>query len=87
MSARVLATLVNKVKKALEVQVQIAETRYWSDSKTASCWIENKGEWKQFVRHRVSDILKLTQKEDWGHCPGRYNSVDLGTRDLIAAKF
>ena len=35
MSARVLATLVDKVKKALEVQVQIAETRYWSDSKTA----------------------------------------------------
>ena len=27
-SARALATLVDKVKKALEVQVQIAETRY-----------------------------------------------------------
>ena len=37
MSARVLATLVDKVKKSLEVQVQIAETRYWSDSKTALC--------------------------------------------------
>ena len=47
MSARVLATLVDQVRKALEVQVQIAETRYWSDSKTALCWIENKGEWKQ----------------------------------------
>ena len=86
LSARVLATLVDKVKKALEVQVQIAETRYWSDSKTALCWIENKGEWKQFVRHRVNDILKLTQKEDWGHCPGRDNPTDLGTRGLIAAK-
>ena len=41
MSAIVLATLVDKVKTALEVQVQIAETRYWSDSKTALCWIEN----------------------------------------------
>ena len=86
MSARVLATLVDKVKKALEVQVQIAEMRYWSDSKTALCWIENKGEWKQFVRHRVNNILKLTQKEDWGHCPGRDNPADLGTRGLTAAK-
>ena len=30
--------------------------------------------------------MKLTQKEDWGHCPGRDNPADLGTRGLIAAK-
>ena len=57
-SATILATLVDKVRKALEVQVQIEETRYWSDIKTAFCWIENKGEWKQLLQHRVNDILK-----------------------------
>ena len=86
MSARILASLVDKVKKALEDQVQIAETRYWSDSKTALCWIENKGERKQFVRHRVNDILKLTEKKEWGHCPGKDNPADLGTRGLTASK-
>ena len=43
-SATILATLVDKVRNVLEVQVQIEETRYWSDIKTAFCWIENKGE-------------------------------------------
>ena len=38
------------------------------------------------VRHRVNDILKLTQKEDWGHCPGKDNLADLGTRGMTAAK-
>ena len=54
MSARILAQLMNTVKKALETQVSLTGTRYWLDSKTAICWIQNRGEWKQFVRHRVN---------------------------------
>ena len=63
MSARILAKLVAAVKTALDVQVEIVETCYWLDSKTALCWINNKGEWKQFVSHRVNEILKLARKE------------------------
>ena len=62
------------------MQVEIEEIRYWSDSKTALCWIENRGEWKQFVRHRVNEILKLTDKTEWGHCPGKQNPADLGKK-------
>lgn len=65
MSTRILAQLMSKVKKALEAQVTLSSTRYCLDSKTAICWIQNRGEWKQFVRHRVNEILKLTSKEEW----------------------
>ena len=86
MSAVILARLMNSVKNALKTQVECVETRYWLDSKTALCWIQNRGEWKQFVRHRVNEILKLTNKEDWGHCPGTENPTDLGSRGVLASK-
>lgn len=43
MSARVLAQLMNTVKKALKAQVSLASTRYWLDSKTTICLIQNRG--------------------------------------------
>ena len=86
MSARVLTSLVSKVRRELEEQVETAEFRYWSDSKTALCWIDNRGEWKQFVRHRVNKMLKVTEKAKWGHCPGKENPVDLGTRGVTTSK-
>ena len=57
MSALMLAKLVDSVKKALAVQVTNLETRYWLDSISALYWIQNHGEWKQFVHHRVNQIL------------------------------
>ena len=53
MSARLLAQLMHTVKNALQSQVKLDGVRFWLDSKTALSWIQNKGEWKQFVRHRV----------------------------------
>ena len=53
MSARILAQLMHTVKNALQSQVKLDGVRFWLDSKTALSWIQNKGEWKQFVRHRV----------------------------------
>ena len=64
MSARILATLMKVVFSALKSQLAIEGCRYWLDSKTALYWINNAGEWKQFVQHRVDEILKLTDKND-----------------------
>ena len=86
MSALMLAKLVDSVKKALATQVENLETRYWLDSITALYWIQNHGEWKQFVRHRVNQILALTNKGDWSHCPGSENPADLGSRGVLASK-
>lgn len=86
MSAGILAQLMNTVKKALEAQVSLTATRYWLDSKTAICWIQNRGEWKQFVRHRVNEILRLSNKEEWRHCPGEENPPDIGSRGAFSSK-
>ena len=48
MSGRILARLMDTVKKALEREVDIKEIVLWLDSKTALHWINNAGEWKQF---------------------------------------
>ena len=86
MSARILAKLMNTVKEALEAQVSLTGTRYWLDSKTAICWIQNRGEWKQFVRHRENEILRLSNKEEWKHCPVEENLADIGSRGVVSSK-
>ncbi|XP_046854266.1 uncharacterized protein LOC124447403 [Xenia sp. Carnegie-2017] len=82
---KIEAKLVESVGKALEGQVGKLKSRYWLDSITALYWIQNRGEWKQFVRHRVNEILSLTSKESWGHCPGVENPADLGSRGVFAS--
>ena len=80
MSARILVKLMSTVKQALQDEMDIADTRYWLDSLTALYWIQNRGEWKQFVKHRVTEILSLSDKSQWGHCPGIDNPADIGSR-------
>ena len=75
MAARILAQLMHAVKKALETEYSFEGIRYWTDSKTTLCWIRNTADWKQFVQHRVDEILKLSAKNEWGHCPGKENLV------------
>ena len=63
MSARLLAQVMKSVKEAFENQVCVGSTYYWLDSMTALYWIKKRGEWKQFVSHRVNEVLKLATKE------------------------
>ena len=86
MSARILVTLMDTVKTALSSKLRIDETRFWLDSKTALCWIHNQGEWKNFVQHRVNEILKLSSKDDWGHVAGKENYADIGSRGANASE-
>lgn len=50
----------------------------------ALCWIKNEKPWKQYVQHHVNEIRKLTNKEDWKHCPGKDNPADIPSRGLSA---
>ena len=87
MSARILAQLMNTIRNSLQSQLKIDGVRFWLDSKTALSWIQNKGEWKKFVRHRVNEILSLTNKEEWAYCPTGENPADLGSRGALAFQF
>ena len=84
MSALMLARLMSNVETALSHQAGVKRSRLWLDSMTALHWIMNRGEWKQFVRHRVNEILKLSEKGDWSHCPGEENPADIGSRGVAA---
>ena len=44
------------------------------------CSAVDKGQWKQFVRSRVNEILGATRKDRWRHCPGEINPADIGSR-------
>ena len=86
MSGRVLAKLMETVQNALKEEVEIMGSCQWLDSKTALWWINNKGEWKQFVRQRVNEILRMKRKEDWAHRPGEQNAADIGSRGELASR-
>ena len=64
MAGLILVKLMSTVKNALSSQVQVQQTKFWSDSMTALYWIMNRGEWKQFVRHRINEILKSSSKSE-----------------------
>ena len=77
---------MNAVRNAIQSQLRVDGVRFWLDSKTALSWIRNRGEWKQFVRHRVDEILKLTNKEEWAYCSTVENPADLGSRGVLASQ-
>ena len=83
----ILATLSDTVKGALINQLDISDTVLWFDIMTALIWINNKGEWKQFVKHRVEEILKTTTSDQWRYCPTHDNPSDVGTRGTDPVKF
>ena len=84
MAARILAKLIDKVKEALSSVMKPTGVVLWSDSMTVLCWLSNNGNLKQFVSNRVEEILKLTSKSDWRHCPGVENPADVGSRGVSA---
>ena len=86
MSGEILVQLMDTVKNALSNQIEISEVKYWLDSKTALYWIYNASEVTQFLQLRVNEILRLSEKSSWNHCPGKENPADLGSRGVLASK-
>ena len=84
MSAKILVTVMHSVRTALRSQIEIESVRYWLDSQTVLHWINNNSEWKQFVQHRVNEILRLSSKCEWGHVSGLENPAYLGSRGVSA---
>ena len=86
MAAFILVKLMVNVEGALASQQSVKRSKLWLDSQTALFWIMNRGEWKQFVKHRVNEILKLSDKGDWRYCPSQENPADIGSRGMPASE-
>eukprot|EP00794_Sanderia_malayensis_P012189 gene12189-biopygen9725 len=86
LSARILAVLMDTVCTALKSHIKIDSKHYWLDSTTALYWIFHKGQWKQWVQFRVSEILKLSEMKDWSHVGGTENPADIGSRGIMASQ-
>ena len=82
MGAHLMAKLVESVRSTLKDEFKDKQINafYWVDSIATLCWVKNPKVWKQFVRHRVSDILKFSSRGEWFHCPGILNPADLPSR-------
>ena len=78
MAAFILVKLMVNVEGALASQQSVKRSKLWLDSQTALFWIMNRGEWKQFVKHRVNEILKLSDKGDWRYCSSQENPANIG---------
>ena len=88
MGALLLSKLMFSVCNALESVLTVSDFYYWSDSKTALCWIRNDKQWKQYISERVDKICKLTLSSlsNWRHCSGLLNPADLATRGITSYK-
>ena len=86
LGAVLLSRLMDSLIKALSQVVTIDNVYCWTESITVLCWIQNRKPWKQYVMHRVEEIRKLTQANNWRHCPGEWNPADLGSHGITASQ-
>ena len=70
--------LICNVKNAL-AGFPVTDLHYWLDSSVPLHWIQDHGEYKQFVANRVHKI-QAHQEITWHHVPTTENPADLGSR-------
>eukprot|EP00795_Rhopilema_esculentum_P004207 gene4207-20394_t len=80
-AARIAARLLKTVRETLK-NWELEELVLWSDSSTVLHWLENRGQYRQFVQRRVDEIQALTTDVNLKYVPTAENPADLGTRGL-----
>jgi len=85
LAALITARALEYVLKGLSPKLQVTRCHCFTDSMINLHRIKNGPEkYKVWVGHRISEILSLTTKEQWRHCPGTLNPADLPSRGLTA---
>lgn len=77
------AVLGVRLKEAIVSSHNIKPSKitFWSDSKTVVQWIQSDCRiYKQFVAHRIAEILEYSEVKQWRWVPGSQNPADDATR-------
>ena len=84
LGACLLSKLVYNVQETIEDELKVQlQTCYWVDSMSLLCWIRNAKPWTQYIRLRVSEILRVSSRQQWSYCPGTHNPADLPSRGIF----
>lgn len=80
--AVLLAQLVDKLKKCLDLQIN--NTYYWTDSSIVIHWLKGfRRNWTTFVANRVGEVQSLTLIENWHHVSSKDNPADCLSRGVM----
>ncbi|XP_026325015.1 uncharacterized protein LOC113234002, partial [Hyposmocoma kahamanoa] len=77
--AVLLAKLLNEVADTL--QVPKGNLHAWTDSSIVLAWLSSHpSRWKTFIANRVSEILTITDRDQWSHVASKENPADPASR-------
>ncbi|XP_058817796.1 uncharacterized protein LOC131681103 [Topomyia yanbarensis] len=80
LNAAVLGARVAKFVKENH-RVEISKTIFWSDSTTVLAWINSDPKkYRQYIAHRVGEILSLSDVGQWRWVPSKMNVADEATK-------
>ena len=83
MAAVVAVRLAQDVTNALDVDMSTCT--FWSDSMDVLHWVRSQSRtFKPFVAHRIGEIQRLTNPQQWRYVPTKENPADLLSRGLKA---
>ncbi|XP_062703946.1 uncharacterized protein LOC134286352 [Aedes albopictus] len=78
-AALIGARLARAISEALTIN--ISQQNFWSDSQDVLCWIvSDHRRYSPFVAFRISEILELTEINEWRYVPTDLNVADDGTK-------
>ena len=77
----VLCRLMSVVRDALETEIDIDDSFYWSDSLVSLGWIKSwKKELNTFCQNRVTEIRNKSDMDKWNYVNTKENPADIITR-------
>jgi len=77
------AVMASRLKSKIfeEIDLEIDETHFWSDSKIVLHYLSNtQRRFSTHVSHRVAEIVSNSDVKEWHHIPGKMNVADDCTR-------
>ena len=83
----IAAKLAKFIKCTYCNELDISETRLWTDSNIVICWIKQNSHKKQYVTQRINNIKALCPAVSVSHVSGNENPADLLTRGLNVKEF